>query len=358
MGTLKPSGPVVCDSNDDLVIRGRSIETTGNGLEVHGNCDVLLVDSRIVADGIGVLVRNNGDVEIENCYIEGALAEILAENLSEAYYRDSTIRGGIRSRNLAELHDEGGNDIDGSVSNASPSSGSGHHSQSTVRVGNVVIDEDGVRAGSPAEDAVEISERGVKVGGREEVRVREDGSVHIDSGNSKVTVEGDYVRLESPDSSVHITSGWRARGSSTYSSADTSRILVELNANTRDGEVQLNLAGDVLFGFDSTAIRSDAAAQLGKVAHVIRKRSVGEIYVIGHTDSVGSDAYNQKLSEARAIAVMRWLNENEQIPLALMRGRGMGSKKPLTYNTMPDGSDNPEGRAKNRRVEIRFASDS
>jgi outer membrane protein OmpA-like peptidoglycan-associated protein len=87
-------------------------------------------------------------------------------------------------------------------------------------------------------------------------------------------------------------------------------------------------------------------------------RSAGEIYVIGHTDSMGDDQYNQKLSEARAISVMRWLNETEDIPLALMKGRGMGSKKPITYNTMPDGSDNPEGRAKNRRVEIRFASQS
>ena len=73
-------------------------------------------------------------------------------------------------------------------------------------------------------------------------------------------------------------------------------------------------------------------------------------------DSVGDDTYNPKLSEARAIAVMRWLNVNEGIPLELMRGQGMGAKKPIVHNTHPDGSDDPAGRAKNRRVEIRFST--
>lgn len=50
---------------------------------------------------------------------------------------------------------------------------------------------------------------------------------------------------------------------------------------------------------------------------------------------------------------MRWLHEGEDIPVQLMRGRGLGSKEPIDY--MPDGRDNPAGRAKNRRVEIYFA---
>ena len=83
---------------------------------------------------------------------------------------------------------------------------------------------------------------------------------------------------------------------------------------------------------------------------------MADIFVVGHTDSVGDNAYNQKLSERRAVSVMHWLNTHESIPAHLMKGQGMGAKKPIAYNTMPDGSDNPEGRAKNRRVEIRFAS--
>ena len=137
---------------------------------------------------------------------------------------------------------------------------------------------------------------------------------------------------------------------------DTEQVLVELGAKTVDDTIQLQLAGDVLFDFDSSAIRPDAAVQLAKVAHVLRDRSVGEVTLVGHTDSIGTDQYNQKLSEARAVAVMRWLNQKEQIPAALMVARGVGSTKPIAYNTMPDGTDNPSGRAKNRRVEIGFGT--
>ncbi len=71
---------------------------------------------------------------------------------------------------------------------------------------------------------------------------------------------------------------------------------------------------------------------------------------------MGSDAHNLDLSQARAVAVMRWLNRSEGIPTEIMVGQGLGAKKPITHNTMPDGSDNPEGRARNRRVEIAIES--
>lgn len=84
---------------------------------------------------------------------------------------------------------------------------------------------------------------------------------------------------------------------------------------------------------------------------------MGEVYIVGHTDSIGGDAYNHKLSSDRAAAVMGWLSRHESIPAAIMVGRGLGSTKPVAHNTtMPDGSDNPEGRARNRRVEILLAT--
>ena len=76
----------------------------------------------------------------------------------------------------------------------------------------------------------------------------------------------------------------------------------------------------------------------------------GVILITGHTDSKGSDAYNQRLSLARAQAVKNWfeakgLQQNYQL-------EGLGATRPIAPNTHPDGSDNPEGRAQNRRVEI------
>lgn len=114
--------------------------------------------------------------------------------------------------------------------------------------------------------------------------------------------------------------------------------------------IQINLSSDVLFDFDKAELKPEADAELQKAADVIRQKGKGLILITGYTDSKGSDAYNQRLSLARAQAVKNWfeakgLNQNYQI-------KGQGATNPVAPNTHPDGSDNPEGRAKNRRVEI------
>lgn len=179
-------------------------------------------------------------------------------------------------------------------------------------------------------------------------------AVEVESGGDRVIVDGDTVRIEEPSGTTVVQSDWRT-GAVTVET-DTEQILVELGAVTVEDRIQLNLAGDILFNFDSAAVRADAAARLAKVAQLIRSRSVGDVYVIGHTDSIGGDAYNQKLSRDRAAAVMQWLNENGGIPASVMVGSGVGSKRPVAHNTNPDGSDSPAGRAQNRRVEIQMAT--
>jgi outer membrane protein OmpA-like peptidoglycan-associated protein len=76
------------------------------------------------------------------------------------------------------------------------------------------------------------------------------------------------------------------------------------------------------------------------------------VAIEGHTDGRGADDYNQKLSEARAASVKQWLVSNAQVSSADITTRGWGKTKPVAQNAKPDGSDDPEGRAKNRRVEI------
>ena len=73
----------------------------------------------------------------------------------------------------------------------------------------------------------------------------------------------------------------------------------------------------------------------------------------GHTDSIGTDAYNQKLSEARARTVRDWLAKRNVIP-ASTPIRGFGKSMPIAPNTTADGKDDPEGRQRNRRVEVVF----
>ncbi|MGC9331587.1 MAG: OmpA family protein [Bacteroidales bacterium] len=77
------------------------------------------------------------------------------------------------------------------------------------------------------------------------------------------------------------------------------------------------------------------------------------IEISSHTDSVGSDEYNLTLSQKRAESVVRHLIE-KGIPKDRLRAKGYGESKPIAPNTNPDGSDNPEGRAKNRRTEFRI----
>jgi outer membrane protein OmpA-like peptidoglycan-associated protein len=300
------SDPVVCTGNRDLVVENRYIESTGNGVELRGNCDVLIRNSHIVAGGYGVLVASNGDVNIVDSFIEGGQAALRVAGNGEILYRGCTVRGRIETVGYGEIIDGGGN-IREAHGGAVPES-------------------------------------------------RGRGSTDAGHVDTSVVVGPDSVKVRSGDTQVVATDdGWRVE-TGTAGNYDTERVLVELGATMHDDRMQLQLAGDVLFDFDSAAIRSDAAARLAKVAHVVRVRSSGEVRIVGHTDSIGSDAYNQRLSEQRASAVKQWLNEKEGIPAHLMLVQGMGSRKPVAYNTMPDGSDNPDGRAQNRRVEVSFAA--
>ncbi len=110
-------------------------------------------------------------------------------------------------------------------------------------------------------------------------------------------------------------------------------------------------SGDVLFDFNSAEIRGPGAAEMAKVAHVIRERATGEVVVVIPTRwaTLTTTRSCRRSGRARSCSA---LNAKGGIPAQLLVGRGMGSKKPVVYKTMPDGSDNPEGRAKNWRVEI------
>jgi outer membrane protein OmpA-like peptidoglycan-associated protein len=117
-------------------------------------------------------------------------------------------------------------------------------------------------------------------------------------------------------------------------------------------EVRIELAADVLFDFDKAEIKPQAAAALKKAAAVLREKAKGPVRIEGHTDSKGSDDYNQRLSQRRAAAVQTWLVKREGLTRLQFGTAGLGASRPVTPNTNPDGSDNPDGRQRNRRVEI------
>jgi len=121
--------------------------------------------------------------------------------------------------------------------------------------------------------------------------------------------------------------------------------------------VKTELPADVLFDFDKSDIRPDAAIALGAAADLLRKGMSGPVKIDGHTDSKGTPAYNQKLSQDRANSVKAWLIKNAKLPTTLTYTlTGYGATPPKVPNAKPDGSDDPAGRQINRRVEITFTT--
>jgi len=117
-------------------------------------------------------------------------------------------------------------------------------------------------------------------------------------------------------------------------------------------EVRIELAADVLFDFDSAQIQAKARPSLARIAQFIGRSAQGQVRILGYTDGKGSAAYNQGLSERRATSVKRWFVDKDGLQRVDFATQGLGARNPVAPNTKPSGADNPEGRKKNRRVEI------
>jgi OmpA-OmpF porin, OOP family len=102
----------------------------------------------------------------------------------------------------------------------------------------------------------------------------------------------------------------------------------------------------VHFDFDKATIRPDAVPVLNEAAETLKAEGGIAVIVEGHTDSVGTDAYNQKLSRRRADAVRQYLVKHG-IPANRITAEGFGESRPVASN------DTGDGRAQNRRVELR-----
>ncbi len=118
---------------------------------------------------------------------------------------------------------------------------------------------------------------------------------------------------------------------------------------------RLVVAADALFAFDKADLSPDAEKALLSLGDELRALPAAKLSIEGHTDAVGDEAYNQRLSERRARAVRDAL-ARQGLAQAATPIVGYGESNPAAPNTHPDGSDDPEGRAKNRRVELVFAT--
>lgn len=126
----------------------------------------------------------------------------------------------------------------------------------------------------------------------------------------------------------------------------------DVSINFTSQYVQLTLKGSVLFDSGSAELRSDALPMIQKIAMILERYSDGIIEIEGHTDSIpiSTSKYesNDVLSSYRALAMFNYLVENTSLDPAKIKHSGRGEYIPVADNSTP------EGRAKNRRIEIKI----
>lgn len=128
-----------------------------------------------------------------------------------------------------------------------------------------------------------------------------------------------------------------------------------VHATEAQCERRLSVVADALFDFDKANLRADAEETLAAAGPQIAKADRPPSLIEGHTDAIGGDAYNLKLSEARARTARDWLAAHGFVPAATPI-KGFGKTTPVAPNRTADGRDDPAGRQKNRRVEIVFST--
>ena len=128
---------------------------------------------------------------------------------------------------------------------------------------------------------------------------------------------------------------------------DTLLVLDKLERN------KIFVLQNIYFGFDSAVIRKESARELDRLVQLLNDNPEIKIEMGSHTDSVGSNAYNIDLSQRRAQATVDYLIR-KGIDTKRLVAKGYGETRPIARNTNPDGSDNPEGRQRNRRTEFKI----
>ncbi len=223
---------------------------------------------------------------------------------------------------------------------------------------------------------VQVGQDGVQVqGGSARVQTGPGGlridaggtSVNLGEGSLGVNVPGANVNLgvgvDVPGVGVNIDSpgGVQVAVEGTNVLVDTDLVAIELpeidvpGVVVKEGpeKVVYAVSGDVLFDFDSADIRPKAEQALAQIAGSLNERYPGKkVRIEGHTDDKGSDSYNLKLSKRRAEAVRDWLESEGGWDSDQARVVGLGETHPVAQNKRADGSDDPAGRQRNRRVEI------
>lgn len=160
------------------------------------------------------------------------------------------------------------------------------------------------------------------------------------------------TQLENPHQSGASVTQLEVVESTQTTQTVVQKAFTDLKAQKTSAGIRINLPENILFDFDKSNIRPSAKSTLQKLSLLLKNYAEAPVTINGYTDSKGSDAYNQVLSQKRAEAVKNYLTQNFGINGSRLTSKGWGEKQPIAPNTKSNGADNPEGRQKNRRVEV------
>lgn len=130
-------------------------------------------------------------------------------------------------------------------------------------------------------------------------------------------------------------------------SLDTIMVLDRMELN------KIFVLENIYYDLDSANIRPDAARELDKLVQILRDNPEIIIELSSHTDSIASVEYNLNLSQRRAQSAVNYMIQRGISPDRMV-AKGYGELRPIARNTNPDGTDNPEGRQRNRRTEFKI----
>ncbi|HVA97395.1 MAG TPA: OmpA family protein [Bacteroidia bacterium] len=142
---------------------------------------------------------------------------------------------------------------------------------------------------------------------------------------------------------------------------NTAKAQTDSTKNSADWmsrqNAQKNIFSDtnfVYFGFNKSIVKASYNQEIDSIGKYLKANKIAHLHLTGYCDSKGKEAYNKKLSWKRAKSVEHYFTA-KGIAKNRITVVGKGSENPVAPNTNPDGSDNPAGRAKNRRVSIQVS---
>jgi outer membrane protein OmpA-like peptidoglycan-associated protein len=168
--------------------------------------------------------------------------------------------------------------------------------------------------------------------------------------NQRVEVAKQTINLRTAEGDLKNAAGQRAQARLDARDAQIKQLQASLNAKQTERGTLVTF-GDVLFDFNKADLKSSGLVDINKLAQFLQENPDRKVIVEGYTDSSGSAAYNQSLSERRANSVRMALVKMGVSPERIV-AQGYGKEYPVADNT------SNSGRAQNRRVEVTISNDN